>query len=104
MGDRAYIPKTWALMTNPTMPRSCPWSVMCSGVMVMMSTITTWPAMSATIAVATAGRRMRVRRSGPGVAVVARSSTRSSASSYGSGRSQRNDSTAAARTKTTVTT
>ncbi len=58
MGESANIPKTWALMTTPTAASPWPCWVMCSGVIVMTRTITTWPAMSATIATGTCGRRM----------------------------------------------
>ena len=57
MGDSANIPSVWALMTIPTADRSWPWSVMWSGVIVMIRTITNWPMTRATIATGTAGRR-----------------------------------------------
>ena len=42
-GDSAYMPNVCADSTNPTAAMSWPCSVMCSGVMVMISVITTWP-------------------------------------------------------------
>ena len=60
IGDSANMPKVWPLMTRPTAARPCPCSVMCSGVMVMIRTMTTWPATSATMAAGTCGRR-RIR-------------------------------------------
>ena len=99
IGDRAYIPNVWALMTRPTATRSCPWDVMWSGVMVMTSTITTCTAMSATIATQTLGRCSSARIGSP---CPSASSCRAegSASSYGSGRSSTNERIAAAATKT----
>ena len=49
------IPKVWPLMTSPTAARPWPWSVMWSGVIVMIRTMTTWPVTSATIATGTFG-------------------------------------------------
>ena len=90
IGDSANIPNVWPLITMPTAARSWPWSVMWSGVIVMIRTITTWPVTSATIATGTFGRAQdageghRGRRA-PGRR--SRAATTSSASSYGSGRS-----------------
>ena len=62
IGDSPNIPNVWPLMTRPTAARSWPWSVMCSGVIVMIRTITTWPVTSATIATGTFGRRQHARQ------------------------------------------
>src|SRR5712691_1113865 len=87
IGDNAYIPRVWPLMTMPTAARSWPWSVMWSGVIVITRTITTWTVTRATIATGTFGRartdasEARVDRSPP-----ARSCRDDeSASAYGSG-------------------
>ena len=42
-GASANMPAVCALMTKPTLARSCPWSAMCSGVIVMITTIVTCP-------------------------------------------------------------
>ena len=63
IGDRANIPNVWPLMTSPTAARPWPCSVMCSGVMVMIRTMTIWPATRAAMAAGTCGRR-RIRTSG----------------------------------------
>ena len=71
-GDSANIPSVCADRTMPTAVRSWPCSVMWSGVIVMIRTITSWPTTSAMIAAATAGRR-RISAIGPtlGARVVA---------------------------------
>src|SRR5439155_24951746 len=56
IGDSAYMPRVWPLMTMPTAARSWPWSVICSGVIVITRTITTWTVTRATIATGTFGR------------------------------------------------
>ncbi len=48
-------------MTMPTAPRPWPCSVMCSGVIVMISTMTTWTVTRARIATGTLGRRRTLR-------------------------------------------
>ncbi len=64
IGDSANMPSVWADSTMPTAARSWPCSVMWSGVMVMIRTITNCPITSATIATATPGRR-RISVIGP---------------------------------------
>ena len=73
---------------------------MCSGVIVMIRTITTWPKTSAVIAARTAGRRRSSASRGDGPSPPRICSTVVSASSYGSGRSMTKDNTAAAPTNT----
>ena len=102
IGDSANIPSVWAESTMPTAVRSWPCSVMCSGVIVMIRTITTCPMTSAMIAAATAGRRTMSRIGatlGPGSSRVA-SRDASSASWYGSGRRRAKDRIAARPTNT----
>ena len=41
-GDSAYMPKTWTLMTSPTMFRVAPSCRMCTGVITITDTITVW--------------------------------------------------------------
>ena len=60
-----------ALITSPMAAREWPCSVMWSGVIVMIRTITTWPVTSATIATGTCGRRQH-RRSDTAVDASAR--------------------------------
>ena len=103
IGDSANIPNVWPLMTRPTAPRAWPCSVMWSGVIVMIRTITTWPATSATIATGTCGRR-RTDASEAAVEPCVGSRWSSGEScrpaAYGSGRSSAKDRIAAAPTKT----
>lgn len=49
-GDAANIPNVWAPMTSPTIPIPSPALRTCTGVIVMISTITTWPTTSVMIA------------------------------------------------------
>ena len=56
-GDSPNIPNVWPLMTMPTAPSVWPCSVMWSGVIVMIRTMTTWPVTRATMATGTCGRR-----------------------------------------------
>ncbi len=55
-GESPNIPNVCPLITSPTAPSVWPCSVMCSGVIVMISTITTCPVTSATMATGTCGR------------------------------------------------
>ena len=103
IGDSPNIPNVWPLMTMPTAARSWPCSVMCSGVMVMIRTITTWPVTSATIATGTFGRR-RTPRSDVGGRRVPRPGGRGATSRRrartGPAAGRRTDRIAAAPTKT----
>ena len=56
-GDSANIPNVCALIDEPDGGQAWPCSVMWSGVIVMIRTITTWTVTSATIATGTFGRR-----------------------------------------------
>ena len=86
IGDRANMPNVWAESTSPTVPSPCPWSLRCSGVMVMIRTITTWPATMVTSATSTAGYRKSTPSPGAGPASVRTRSADWSARRYGSGR------------------
>ena len=101
-GDSAYIPKTWALITMPIAARPWPWWAMWSGVIVMIRTMTTCPAMSAMIA----DRDVRaaqqpLERRGPGRASSRRPCRTCRRAAYGSGRRQdeRQERRAARRTR-----
>ena len=86
IGDRANMPNVWAESTSPTVPSPCPWSLRCSGVMVMIRTITTWPATMVTSATSTAGYRKSTPSPGGGPASVRARMADGSARRYGSGR------------------
>ena len=104
-GDRAYIPSVWPDSTMPTSVREWPCSVMWSGVIVMIRTITNWPTTSAMIAALTPGRRRIATMLSLVVTPEAASaaSVSASASWYGSGRRKVNDRIAARPTNTTGT-
>ena len=104
-GENAYIPNVWPESTMPTAARSWPCSVMWSGVIVMISVITSWLTTSATSAATMAGRRRMVESAAsvPAAAEAATSSGVASASSYGSGRRNTNERIPASPTNTTGT-
>ena len=90
IGDRANMPNVWADSTSPTVSSPCPWSLRCSGVMVMIRTITTWPATIVTSATRTAGYRKRTPSPGAGPASLLARRADWSARRYGSGRRKTN--------------
>src|SRR4029450_1066669 len=86
-------------MTRPTAWSEWWWSVIWSGVIVMIRTMTNWPTTSATIASATVGRRMMADIGAATSESMPDTSVRS-ASSYGSGRRNTNDDRLASATST----
>ena len=102
IGDSANMPKVCADSTIPTVASPWPWSVRCSGVMVMIRTMTTWPAARVTRATSTDGERSIAPTEAGSVPTGWAARAEGSASSYGSGRRKMNTITQARLTKPSV--